>query len=105
MFVCSKPKIGCSSLFDVRKNYVRVSSISNLVNLVKALSGSMFVRSMPKMGVQVRSPIVEHFPVRSMFENDVQVHSMFDKMVFNPSLDIPKASKFFAWSYRGLLTI
>ena len=47
MFDCSKPKIGCSSLitkrwtnsspFDVRKNDVQVSSMSNLVNLVKAL--------------------------------------------------------------------
>ena len=87
--------------FDVRKNYVRVSSISNLVNLVKALLASMFICLKPKMGVRVPSPIVEHFPVRSMFENDVQVRSMFDKMVFDPSLDIPKAygtnyNKFFA---------
>ena len=49
---CSKPKIGClssitniwtlSSLLDVGKNDVRVSSMSNLVNLVKALLGSKF---------------------------------------------------------------
>ena len=47
MFDRSKPKIGCSSsitkrwtrssLFDVRKNDVRVCSMSNLGNLVKAL--------------------------------------------------------------------
>ena len=60
MFDRSKAKIGCSSSisnkwtrsssFDVRKNDVRVSSMSNLVNLVKALLGSMFVRSKPKIG-------------------------------------------------------
>ena len=48
----SKPKIGClslinkrwtcSSLFDVRKNYVWVCSMSNLKSLVKALLKSMF---------------------------------------------------------------
>ena len=56
MFDLSKPKIGCSSSinnrltrsssFDVEKNYVQVSSMSNLVNLEKALLGSKFgVRS------------------------------------------------------------
>ena len=56
MFDRSKPKMGCSSsitnkktclgLVDVRKNDVRVSSMSNLVNVVKALLGSKFdVRS------------------------------------------------------------
>ena len=51
-----KPKIECSSsitnrltrssLFDVRKSEVRVSSKSDLVNLVKVLLGSTFnVRS------------------------------------------------------------
>ena len=52
MFDGSKPKIGCLSLitkrwtwlssFDVRKNDVWICSISNLVNLVKAILGSMF---------------------------------------------------------------
>ena len=52
MFDRSKPKIRClssitnrwtcSNLFDVQKSYVRVSSKSNLVNLVKAILGSKF---------------------------------------------------------------
>ena len=52
MVDCSKPKIAYSSLitkrwtllnsFDVQKNNVRVISISDLVNLVKALLGLMF---------------------------------------------------------------
>ena len=52
MFDRSKPKIGCSSSitnrwtcsssFDVQKNDVQVSSMSNLVNIVKALLSSMF---------------------------------------------------------------
>ena len=50
MFDRSKPKIGCSitirwtrsSSFDVRKNDVRVSSMSDLGNVVKALVGSKF---------------------------------------------------------------
>ena len=43
IFDCSKPTIGCSSTtthsssFDVLKNDVQVSSVSNLANLVKAL--------------------------------------------------------------------
>ena len=46
MLDCLKPKIGCSSSFDVQKNDVRVSSMSSLVNLAKALLGSKFdVRS------------------------------------------------------------
>ena len=32
----------CSSLFDVRKNYVQVRSIGELIDLAKALLGSMF---------------------------------------------------------------
>ena len=60
MFDRSKSKIGCSSsitkrltrssLFDVRKNDVWVCSISNLVNLVKALLCSMFDRLKPRIG-------------------------------------------------------
>ena len=68
-----KPKIGCSitirwtcsSSIDVRKNDVRVSSMCDLVNVVKALLGSKF-------DVRVRSPTNEH----------VRVHSMFEKMMF-----------------------
>ena len=53
--------------------------MSNLVNLVKALLGLKFdVRSFKarKKGVRVRSQIDEH----------VRVRSIFDKMVFDPSL-------------------
>ena len=52
MFGRSKPKIGCSSsinnrricssLFNVRKHDVQMSLMSDLVNLVKSLLGSMF---------------------------------------------------------------
>ena len=52
MFDCSKPKIECSSSitkrltrsspFDVRKKDIRVCSMINLVNIAKALLGSMF---------------------------------------------------------------
>ena len=55
-----KPKIGCLSLiskrwtcssqFNVQKNDVRVCSISNLLNLVKALLGSILDCSKPKLG-------------------------------------------------------
>ena len=50
MFDRSKPKIGCSSSFDVRKSDVQVSWKSNLVNLVKALLDSKFDLSKPKIG-------------------------------------------------------
>ena len=52
LFERLKPKIGCSSLitkrwtrlspFDVRKNDVRVCSMSDFVILIEALLGSMF---------------------------------------------------------------
>ena len=68
--------------FDVRKNDVRVSSISDLVNVVKALLGSKFdVRSFEAKN-RVRSPTNEHVRVRSMLE----------KMVFDPSLDEMRSS-------------
>ena len=60
MFDRSKPKIGClssitnrwtrSCSLDVRKSDIRVSSMSNLVNIVKALLGSKFDCSKPKIG-------------------------------------------------------
>ena len=63
------------------KNDVRVCSISNLVNLVKALLGSMFDLSISFDGhVRVTFEFVRYS------KNDVQVRSMFDKMVFNTSL-------------------
>ena len=49
MFDSLKPKIGCSSTitkssspFDVRKNDIRDCSMSDFVNLLKAVLGSMF---------------------------------------------------------------
>ena len=58
-------------MFNVWKNDVQVGSMSNLVNLGKALLDSMFdvsfVRSQ-KQGVRVQSPIDEHDRVLSMFE-------------------------------------
>ena len=99
MFDRSKPKIGCSSSitirwtrlssFDVRKNDVRVSSMSNLVNVVKTVLGSKFdVRSF-----EAKNRVFEFdHQQMNMFEfvwclkNDIRVRSMFDKMVFDPSL-------------------
>ena len=99
MFDRSKPKIGCSSSitnrwtrsssFDVRKNDVRDSLKSNLVNLVKALLGSKFdVRSF-----EAKNRVFEFvhqqmntFEFVRCSKNDVPVRSMFDKMVFDPSL-------------------
>ena len=46
----------------------------------------MSVRLKQTSGVRVRSSIDEHVQVRYMFENDVQICSMFDEMVFDPSL-------------------
>ena len=63
MFDCLKPKIGSLSLitkriiclrsFDVRKNDVQVSSMSDSINLAKVLIGSMFVCSKPKIGCSI----------------------------------------------------
>ena len=74
----------CSGSSNVQKNNVWVSSMSNVVNLVKALLGSMFICSKPKKGVWVPSQIDEHVRVRLMFEK--WRLSSFDKMVFDPSL-------------------
>ena len=59
IFDSSKPKLGCSksntkrwtrsSPIDVQKNDIQVCSMSNLVNLVKALLGSMSIRSKQKI--------------------------------------------------------
>ena len=77
MFDHSKTKIGCSSSianrwtrlssFNVWKNDVWVSLMSNFVNLVKALLVSMFVGSQ-KLGFLVQSLIGEYVRVCSMFE-------------------------------------
>ena len=99
MFDLSKPKIGCSSsitneltrssLFDVPKNDIRVSSMSNLVNLVKALLGSKF--DVQPFEAKNRVFEFDHqqmntFEFVRCSKNDVRVRSMFDKMVFDPSL-------------------
>ena len=88
MFDRSKPKIGCLSLianrwthlnsFKVRKNDVRVSSISNLVDLVKALLGLKFDHLKPK--IRCSSSITNWWTCSSLF--DVQ------KMMFDPTLTI-----------------
>ena len=72
MFVRSQPKIGCSitkrktslSSFDVRKDRC---SMNNVVNLVKALLGSMFDVCSFKAKNRVLE-FDEHIRVRSMFE-------------------------------------
>ena len=58
--------------------------MSNLVNLVNAKLGSKFDRFKPKKDIRVQSPI--NVPVRLMFQNDVGVCSIFEEMVFDPSL-------------------
>ena len=93
MFDRLKPKIGClssitkrwthSSPFNVRKDYVRVCSLNNSVKAFWVWCS--FVQSQ-NSGVRVWSLIDEHVWVCSMFKNDVRIRSMFDKMVFNPSL-------------------
>ena len=77
------------SSFNVQKNDVGVSSMSNLVNVVKTVLGSKFdVRSF-----EAKNRVFEFdHQQMNMFEfvrcskNDVRVRSMFDKMVFDPSL-------------------
>ena len=114
MFDRSKAKIWCSSSitirwtrsssFDVRKNDVRVSSMSNLVNVVKTVLGSKFdVRSF-----EAKNRVFEfYYQQMNTFEfvrcskNDVQVRSMFDKIVFDPSLI--KLSQAQAWNISSLL--
>ena len=107
IFDRSKPKIGCSSSitnrwtlsssFNVQKSDVRVSSMSDLVNVEKAVLGSTFdFRSF-----EAKNRVFE-FDHQQMntFEfvrcslNDVRVRLMFDKMVFDPSLVSPY---FFLW--------
>ena len=72
-------KITCSCSFDVWKNDVGVCSMSSLVNIAKALLGSMLVRSKQKIGcsslINNRWTHLSSFDVR---QNDVQVSSMSD---------------------------
>ena len=87
MFDRSKPKIECSrsitkrwthsSLFDVRKNDGRVSSMNNLINQVKAFKVwySISIRNKPKF--RCSSSIINRWTCSSFF--NVQ------KMMFNPS--------------------
>ena len=63
--------------------------MSNLVNLVKALLGSMFdVRSFEakKRVFEFDHQQMNTFEFVRCSKNDVRVRSMFDKMVFDPSL-------------------
>ena len=50
----------------------------------------MSVRSKPKLFEFDYQYLNEHVQVLSMLENDVRVRSMFDKMVFDPSLVFTK---------------
>ena len=63
--------------------------MSNLVNLVKGLLGSMFdIRSFKAKNrvVKFDRQQMNTFEFVRCSKNDVQVRSMFDKMVFDPSL-------------------
>ena len=99
MFNHSKPKIGCSSLiikictrsnlFDVRKNDVQVSLMSNLVNLAKGLLCSKFDVRLFKAKNRVLEfdhQLMNTFEFVQFSKNDVRAPSMFDKMVFDPLL-------------------
>ena len=75
--------------------------MSNLVNVVKTVLGSKFdVRSF-----EAKNRVFEFdHQQMNMFEfvrcskNDVRVRSMFDKMVFDPSLKILSVQKlYFVW--------
>ena len=66
------------------KNDVRVSLMSSSVNLVRALLGSMLYVCMFKAKNRVLQLDHQQFVRRS--KNDASVRSMFDKMVFDPSL-------------------
>ena len=84
MFDLSMPKIGCSSsitirwtrssLFDVRKNDVRVSSMSNLGNLVKALLGSMLSKKMERK-----------MKIRKVSESKLKIRKILTQFTFNES--------------------
>ena len=81
----------CSSSFDVRKDDVRVSSMIDLVNVVKALLGSKFdVRSFEAKNrvFEFNHQQMNTFEFVRCSKNDIRVRSMFDKMVFDPSLSL-----------------
>ena len=71
------------------KNDVPFCSMSNFVNLAKALLGSMFdIRSFESKNrvFEFDHQYMNMFEFVRCSKNDVQVRSMFDKMVFDPSL-------------------
>ena len=98
MFEFSKLKIGCSSSItkrwiplspcNVRKNDVQVCSMSDLVILInKGPIGSMFNVLSFKPKNRMLEFNHQSFKFVRCSKNDVQVRSMFNKMVFDPSLD------------------
>ena len=96
MFDRSKPKIGCSSsitnrqtrssLFDVQKNDVWVSSMSNILNVVKALLGSKF----DVLSFEAKNRVFKFNHQQMNTFKFVRVRTMFDKMVFDTSLPFHK---------------
>ena len=91
MFNSSKPNIGCSrsitnSSTCLSCNDVRVRSISNLLNLVEILLGLKFNHSKPMFEFDRQQ--MNTFKFVGCLKNDVRVCSMFNKMVFDPSLEI-----------------
>ena len=69
--------------------------MSSLVNLVKALLGSMFVRSKPKWVFEFDHQQINAFEFVRCSKNNFRVRSMFDKMVFDPSLITGQCTKIF----------
>ena len=75
--------------FEFVRCLKKVCSMSNLVDLVKALLGSKFdVRSFEAKNrvFEFDHQQMNTFEFIHCSKNDVQVRSMFDKMVFDPSL-------------------
>ena len=107
--LCLKPKIRCSSSItkrwsrlsssDVWKNDVRVSSMSNLVNIEKVPLSLMFVHSKPKIGCS--SSITDRWTSSSLLDvwkNDVRVSS---KSNFVNLVKALLGLKFNVWSFEA----
>ena len=111
MFDRSKPKIGCSSSitirwtrsssFDVRKNDVRVSSMSNLVNIVRALLRSKFdVRSFEAKNREwVKKNGTENFKIWKIIEISFSVINI--ALVSSQEVSWTSANQL--WSYVWII--
>ena len=76
--------------------------MSNLVNVVKALLGSKFdVRSFEAKNrvFEFDHQQMNTFKFVRCSKNDVRVRSMFDKMVFDPSLMVGTLQQIGSYSY------